>query len=178
MIVGLCGHSKAGKNALAERMEEYEQAAFADALKVEVTKMLRGLGIEADLWGADKEEWRDLLVFWGRKRREQDRDYWIKQLYLRIAPVADKRIVITDVRYANEVAWVHKQGGWVMGLDRPGFGPANGEEEYSIKSIRILHPEVPWLKNDGTLDQLEKAFRATLKVEIFKNKKLDGKPGE
>lgn len=178
MIVGLVGYSRAGKNALAERMSEYEQAAFANALKMEVTRMLKTVDMEVDVWGADKEYWRDLLVFWGRKRREKDRDYWIKQLFLRIAPAADKRIIITDVRYSNEVDWILKQGGWVLGLDRPGFGPANAEEEYSIKHMRIMHPDMPWLRNDGTLDDLEKAFRATLKVEIFRHKKLDGKPGE
>ena len=69
MIIGLCGYSKVGKDTLCEQLQNFERFAFADALKREVTVMLRAVGIEADLWGEDKEEWRDLLVFWGRKRR-------------------------------------------------------------------------------------------------------------
>ena len=168
MIVGLCGYSKVGKDTLAAQMQEYERAAFADALKEEVTLMLKGLGIEADLWGADKEEWRDLLVFWGRKRREQDHDYWIKQMFMRHAPLADKRLIITDVRYRNELEWIKRQGGVTIGLNRPGYRANNAEEDFSIQAIRISCPETTWLNNDSTPEALEKLFRAVVKQHIFK----------
>lgn len=162
MILGLCGYSKVGKDALAKELQNYERFAFADVLKQEVGRMLKEVRIEPDLWTVDKEFWRDLLVFWGRKRREMDKDYWIKQLYMRMAPIEDKRIVITDCRYPNEVRFIQKYG-IVIGLDRPGYGPANEEEAISIKQVRLQHPEVPWLINDGTLRELEIAARASIK---------------
>ena len=159
MIIGLCGYSKVGKDTLCEQLQNFERFAFADALKREVTVMLRAVGIEADLWGEDKEEWRDLLVFWGRKRRSQDRDYWIKQMYMTMGPDIDKRVCITDVRYPNEVRWIKGKNGVVLGIERPDFYAANEEEGITIREIRIQHPEIPWIVNDGTPRDLEVAAR-------------------
>ncbi len=164
MLLGITGYSKVGKNTLCAGLENYEQCAFADVLKQQVTVMLRQVGIEADLWGADKEEWRDLLVFWGRKMRSLDIDYWVKQLYLRIAPIEDKRLCITDVRYISECRWIEKHNGIVIGIERPGYGPANDEEAVTIREIRIQKPEIPWLVNDGTPDDLSVQARTLIKT--------------
>lgn len=167
MLVGLCGYSKVGKDALAKELQNYERFAFADVLKKEVTKMLEKIGIEADLWGEDKEFWRDFLVFWGRKRRQIDRDYWIKQLIMNMGSLEDRRIIITDVRYPNEVRFIQSHG-IVLGLDRPGYKPANEEEAISIKEIRLQHPQIPWLLNNGTIRELGIAARATIKQMLVK----------
>jgi hypothetical protein len=165
MILGLAGYAQVGKDTLCKQLENYERAAFADVLKERVTQMLLIMGIEANLWGAlDKESWRDMLVYWGKKMRSFDNDYWVKQLYLRIAPLENKSICITDVRYPSEVAWIKKHGGLVIGLTRPGFGPANDEERESIKQIRIQYPDLPWLVNDGTARELEIAAREIIKA--------------
>lgn len=163
MILGICGYSKVGKDTLCEMLQNYERHAFADVLKQQVTTMLKQIGIEADLWGEDKEDWRDMLVFWGRKMRSRDRDYWVKQLYRRIGPDDDKRVCITDVRYVNEVRWIQKQGGLIIGIERPGYGPANEEEGMSIREIRIQHSEIPWIVNDGTPRDMEVAARNIIK---------------
>jgi len=96
-------------------------------------------------------------------RRAQDLDYWIKQLYLRIAPIDQGAWIVTDVRYPNEVAWIKKHRGLVIGLTRPGFDAANDEERESIKQIRIQYPDLPWLVNDGTPRELEIAARGIIK---------------
>lgn len=163
MIIGLTGFSKSGKDMLAEQLQSYQQCAFTDALKQEVTRILELNDIHTDLWSRDKEEWRWLLVGWGRMRRAQDRDYWIKQLYLRIAPVDQGAWIISDLRYPNELQWVKKHGGLVIGITRPGFGPANDEERESIKQIRIQYPDLPWLVNDGSPRELEMAARGIIK---------------
>ena len=172
MIIGLCGYSKVGKDTLCERLQNYERHAFADVLKQQVTVMLKQVGIEADLWGEGKEQWRDMLVFWGRKMRSLDIDYWVKQLYMRIAPTEDRRICITDVRYPSEVRWIQKQGGLVIGIDRPGFGPANEEEGMSIREVRIQHPEIVWIQNNGTPQEM-----ATLARKIINENRTDRRPG-
>lgn len=164
MIIGLTGYARVGKDTLCQKLENYERAAFADVLKQEVGKMLESANIEADLWGEDKEEWRELLVYWGRRRRQMDRDYWIQQLAMRLWPLNDKRICVTDVRYLNECRWVEKHGGFIIGIERPGHGPANDEEAVTIREIRIQKPEIPWLVNDGTPDDLMAHARSVIKT--------------
>ena len=163
MIIGITGYSKVGKDTLCERLQNYERHAFADVLKQQVTTMLKQVGIEVDLWGEDKEKWRDMLVFWGRKMRSIDIDYWVKQLYMRTGQDTEKRICITDVRYPNEVRWIKGKNGVVLGIERPDFYAVNEEEGMTIREIRIQHPEIPWIVNDGTPRDLEVAARNILK---------------
>lgn len=172
MIVGLCGYAQVGKDTIGAALENYKRLAFADALKHEVLKMLLlGLGIKADLWGKDKEEWRDMLVFWGAKRRAQAPDYWIKQLILRNSrTLKGDRCVITDVRYANEVLWIQKHKGLVIRLERPGFGPTNDEERRSFKEIDCLG--LPTVHNDGTPEQAAAAVRKMIKAHNIQQGKL------
>lgn len=162
MILGLCGYARVGKDEAAKHLENYTKVAFADVLKQEVTVMLGALGIHVDLWGEDKEEWRDFLVFWGAKRRLQNEDYWIKQVAMRIAAQPDRRVVITDVRYANEVAWIDRKKGLVVGIVRPGYGAANPEEGRTIVEIQNRFHNIPWLINDGNPMQLTAAVRAAI----------------
>ena len=151
MILGLCGYAQVGKDTIANQLENYTRVAFADVLKKEVTKMLQTVGIEADLWGKDKAEWRDMLVFWGAKVRSLDPDYWIKQLYMQIGRrmAEGDRIAVSDVRYANEVRWIQKHNGLVVRIVRPGYNAANEEEKNSIREIDTLF-DLPGIVNDGT----------------------------
>lgn len=168
MIIGLTGFSRVGKDTLCEHLENFRRFAFADVLKRQVTAMLARVGIEVDLWGKDKEEWRDMLVFWGRKMRMRDMDYWIKQLILELASqkvdIEEDRVCITDVRYLNEIRWIESKGGLVIGLDRPGYGPANPEEGITIREIRIQRPQIQWLNNDGTQYDLAVAARNIIRA--------------
>lgn len=163
MILALTGFSKVGKSTLADTMQDYERVSFADVLKHEVTRLLAANDIEVNLWGKDKEEWRWLLVGWGRMRREQDRNYWIKQLYARIAPLDEQSYVIDDLRYQNELEWVKKHGGLVIGITRPGFKAANDEEHTSIKQLNIMNPDLTWIHNDGNVREMEIALRGTIR---------------
>ena len=164
MILGLCGYARVGKDTLCEQLQNFQRVAFADILKLQVKQMLKVCGIEADLWGEDKEQWRDMLVFWGRKMRSRERDYWVKQLYARHAEaMQNDRVCITDVRYLNEANWVRKHGGLVIGIERPGFRANNEEEAISIREVRIQRPDIPWIINDGTPRDLEVKAREILR---------------
>ena len=164
MILALTGYSKVGKNMLCDQLQNFTQLAFADVLKQQVTTMLKSIGIEADLWGKDKEEWRPTLVHWGRAMRSRDKDYWIKQLCLRHAEeLSSGRACITDLRFLNEARWVKGHGGLIIGIERPSYGPDNEEEGMSIRELRIQCPEIPWLINDGTPRDLEVQAREILK---------------
>jgi hypothetical protein len=152
-------------------MVEYERFAFADALKVEASKMMAAIGVDAD-WTDPvfKTRWRPLLVALGAGRRSIDPDYWIKRLiYTLAARDAAKRdnIVITDVRYANEVQWILGQGGTVIRIERPGVYFANNEELRSFNEIDQRYPKMPTVVNDGTpADLVQKVL-----IEIQKTRR-------
>jgi hypothetical protein len=78
-------------------------------------------------------------------------DYWIrraKHLYLH----GKGNFVITDVRYANEVAMIREMGGIVLTVVRTGVSPANEEERNSLQAFR---PDY-LIPNFGTVEQLHK----------------------
>ena len=147
-LIGLCGYAQTGKDTLGKMLiekEGYKRYAFADALKKEVRSMLRELVIRADFNNPeDKAKWRDFLVFWGAKRRQMDRNYWIDVLDILID--FNKPSVITDVRYLNEVEWIKEKGGEVYRIKREGYGPDNAEEEMSFSTIEA-NTNLPIIQN-------------------------------
>lgn len=154
MKVGLCGYAQTGKDTAAEHLVNYQRFAFADGLKTDASKMLAAIGIAAD-WrdGAFKARWRPLLVALGAGMRASHPDYWIKRLIYSIVTAGigpRDNIVITDVRYANEVQWILGQRGVVVRVDRPDYGPANEEEERSFFEIESMYGSMPRVMNDGT----------------------------
>lgn len=161
-IVGLIGYGRSGKDTLAAQLTEYKRLAFADALKREVGTMLKAVGIEVDLHGEDKGAWRDLLIYWGRKRRETDKHYWLKKVAYDIVRQPDERFVVTDVRYLNEAKWIKDHEGVLVYINRPGYKAVSEEEAITIQQI-LREFEPPILVNDGTKQQLEEAFRAVMR---------------
>jgi hypothetical protein len=171
MKVGLCGYARVGKDTAAEHMVEYERFAFADALKNEASNMMAAIEIDPD-WTDPvfKARWRPLLVALGAGRRATDPDYWIKRLIYTLAArgvAKQDNVVITDVRYANEVQWILGQGGTVIRIERPEFGPANDEEARSFLEIDSMYPKMPTVVNDGTpADLVQKVL-----IEIQKTRR-------
>ena len=165
-IIALCGYGQVGKDTLAEQLgESWQWLAFADTLKREVDRMLARVYLKVDTLNneEDKKEWRDMLVFWGKRRRQLDPDYWIKELMSNVEK-ANKNIIITDCRYLNEVKRVIAEGGHVIRLRRPGYHPLNDEEANTIGLIDREYPDLPMLVNDGTKEQLKNNFLAILEL--------------
>jgi len=104
-----------------------------------------------------------LLVALGAGMRDIQPRYWLRELAIqmerqRIKPESD--IVITDVRYSNEISWIHDRGGIVVRIHRPGYEPANSEEARSFHQISVDYPRLPNVTNDGTPEQLAKKVLA------------------
>lgn len=146
-LIGISGFARSGKDTAAAALVRngWTRKAFADALKRDAGLALRGSLIaggynppqdEVAPWFADpalKESFRPFLVEYGRAMRRLFPDYWIARLDLELRP--DTCYVITDVRYANEAAWIRGRGGRVVEIVRPGVGPANDEEKNSMAAF-------------------------------------------
>ena len=159
MIIGMCGYAGSGKDAAAKALRErgFTRVAFADELKDELAEVF---GLTLQELEDNKEEWRPLLVEWGRARRRQDPAYWIKKASLTVdliegSALGAQHIVVTDVRYPNEAKWLWERNGLLVRIERPGVGPANDEEATTIAEIdKIATRQTFWLKNDGSLEDL------------------------
>lgn len=163
-LIGICGFARSGKDTAAQALigKGWERKAFADALKADAAMALRGSVIachhnppqdEIAPWFTDpalKETFRPFLVEYGRAMRALYPEYWIERLALEIEP--GKCYIITDVRYANEAAWIRSLGGKVVEIVRPGVGPANNEEKNSMEAFK---PDAH-IYNNGTVEELHR----------------------
>lgn len=72
---------------------------------------------------------REILQWWGTEyRRRQDPDYWVKRardFYHRELTAGAPGLVNCSVRFLNECAWIHDEGGIVVRVTRPGIGAVN-----------------------------------------------------
>lgn len=117
--IALSGKAGAGKNALANEIEEMlvrrglwpMQAAFADAVKREMW----------DLHKLRKEDpgGRDMLVGIGYGRRQEQPDYWVEQMAGHLAQFTPFGAlpILTDMRYQNEYDWAQRSGLLVVRVD-------------------------------------------------------------
>ena len=182
-IIGISGYARSGKDtaayALTHKGPGFYRAGFADALKEDLLSLMRNraelvavhahrfpdfrLAIPGPEIFRDpgvREVFRPLLVEYGRAMRRLCADYWVRRLEVdyilpdRLAHRPIERLVITDVRYANEAAMIRSHGGIVVGIARQGVGPANDEEQrsfaefspdvtvYNDKSVEALHDKM------------------------------------
>lgn len=129
-MVGLLGKKRAGKDTFAQGLVElgYERFAFADPLKAAALAInpLIGAGIrladsvESLGWEDAKEipEVRRFLQDFGIGIRALDEDFWARRLD-DAAFAAEGPLVVTDVRFPNEVERVRSWGGYLVRIVRP-----------------------------------------------------------
>ncbi len=118
-IVGLAGYAGSGKDALGAhlRARGWQRVAFADEVKAKA----RELG-----WDGNKDDaGRRLLQEVGMIARREDPCHWIRKAF---ALIRKERVVITDVRFPNEVHAIRERGGRVLRVVRGGVGPCNNHE--------------------------------------------------
>jgi hypothetical protein len=160
ILIGLVGPSGSGKSTAAQYLEVvhgFAPCAFADTLKDMLDALFVECGVDyahlhepelknvplPRLHGLSARQLMTSLGDWGRSVAP---DFWIERLAQRMglyasssAPVHD-RIVVSDVRYQNEAAWITRAGGRLVRLERAdvddvdpaiaaaGSGPAHSSE--------------------------------------------------
>lgn len=150
-IIGLCGYAQVGKDTACSVIRllhpEWKRYAFADALKYDIHQLP---GVPNS---PSKEALRPLYVEYGKLGRTGDADYWVHRLWNRFGTVDPGPIIITDVRYLNEVRRILTSGGKVVRIVRAGYGPANDEEARSFEEIEKTY-SLPKVLNDSTPEEL------------------------
>lgn len=184
-IIAIAGNARSGKDTLgryiSEILNEHKIStslnSFAKALKLEVDPLLKEtVGISAFTENSDEKKIiRDFLVFWGSDfRRKLDQDVWINELK---KTHDDKSVlIITDLRFENELKWVKDNNGillYISRVDENGvvIGPANQYEETNNKILlESSDSSLTWLtsENEALLKSLSnEMLESVLNEEIF-----------
>lgn len=200
MLIGFVGWIGAGKDTAADYLVNFHgfrRDSFAATLKDAVSNifgwdrtLLEGRTAEAREWREQVDEWwaerlgipnltpRWILQHWGTEvcRQHFHDDIWIASLENKIRKTRDN-VVISDVRFPNEITAIQRVGGRVVRIrrgDDPEWyqdavamnsGPRNMSWALSserMKKLGIHASETAWIgcpldaeiTNNGTIDDL------------------------
>ena len=195
MIIGVCGFIGCGKDTVADYLvnfHEYRRESFADSLKESGAAvfgwdriMLEGRTKESREWREQVDKWwaerfdmptltpRWVLQSWGTEvcRKTFHDDIWIASIENKLRQSKDN-IVISDVRFPNEIKAIKNLGGkiiWVTRGDLPewydnALKAAQGSNlNINEMKIRKIHSsEWAWvdtkfdhvIANDNSIDDL------------------------
>jgi hypothetical protein len=207
MIVGFVGLIGAGKDTAADYLVNFHgfrRDSFAGTLKDAVAAvfgwdrvLLEGRTKEAREWREQVDPWwsarlgmpnltpRWILQYWGTDvcRNHFHDDIWIASLENKMRKTKDN-IVISDVRFPNEIKAIHNSGGkvirvkrgedpeWFEAAEAYNQGP-NGNSLWSLSKSKLdrsgVHAsEYSWvggnidavITNNGTIDNLFTAIKS------------------
>ncbi len=169
IILGLVGRKQSGKDTVADFLVNelgYTRVAFADTLReiayhtnplvsadpvLHYAEVIDSIGYEAG-----KEQYPEFRKFLQNLGTDGIRrvapTFWVDQAYKKITEI-EGDVVITDVRFLNEVATVQSLGGITARVWRPGVSdlPASHKSETELDSFVTDYR----LSNDSTIAALE-----------------------
>jgi hypothetical protein len=168
VIFGITGQKYNGKDTVGSYLIEnknFKKFSFAEPIK-DVSKLLFGFNDE-QVNGKEKEtidvKWnvtpRTIMQFIGtemfRKMMPQvipniGEDFWVTLTMNKVNEYKNN-VVITDVRFDNEIAAIRKNGGKIIRVVRPGIkSTSTHESEINILNLKVDYEVI----NDGTIEEL------------------------
>lgn len=131
MMIGLVGKARCGKSSVADILVNefgYQKFPMAGAIRKAILIALPFL--EAKYLNTEKEVEIPELKVTGRQLlqsmghdwgRGNNRDMWIKahRYEIDLMKIDFRKVVVDDVRYDNEMDYIHRRGGRIIGVDRP-----------------------------------------------------------
>lgn len=165
-LIAFCGLARSGKDTAANFLVAATggyRYAFADPIKAMIVPL--GIDMSDPYWDAHKEEvipalgvsprriLQTLGTDWGRSIINPE--LWVilaHQRLLRSGP----GMVISDLRFENEAAWVRRHGGRVVHITRACCAAV--ESHVSESGVDIL-PEDLVISNNGSLEDLQAAVK-------------------
>lgn len=180
-LIGICGLARCGKDTffeisksiLREKGSEAKKFAFADSLKLECDELLGRYTNISSFTEKDEEKKmiRPLLVAYGTNiRRKLNENCWIEKIEEEVLENLNlgKVVFITDVRFENEIDWIHRMGGKTVHITREGTAPPNLDEEINNpilkrkSNIRITCNNFPDKYIDKLRNTVELALQSIL----------------
>lgn len=167
-LIGLTGYAGSGKDTVRQILQhrhDFDGIAFADPIRDMLTALLESCDITTD-WLTERDlkekpipelglSYRQMAqqlgTEWGRALKE---DLWLRIAAQKVAVCAlmeSPGVVISDVRFPNEAAWVKAQGGVVWKILRPGIEPVRA---HASEDLIATLPYDYVIDNRGTIDDL------------------------
>lgn len=170
-LIGIAGRARSGKDTVANFIVAAiggYRYSFADPIRA----MLAPLGVDMSdpYWQARKEEpipalgvsprrmMQTLGTEWGRQLINPD--LWLIMAHQRLLQNGPG-MIIPDVRFDNEAAWIRKHGGRIIHVVRPDTKAV--EAHASEDGIEVQDTDAR-LFNSGTLEELQLSVRELLRV--------------
>jgi len=177
LIIGFGHKARQGKGTVVQTIIDYAKDkydirsyGFGDELKKEVNQvdqfeacMKAGLKydftppMDDPLCPTKHGKQSVLLQWWGAMRRKQDPFYWVKKVATQITKDQPRVVLIHDVRYKNEFAFISSLNGFLVKVSRHGFIDLTRDPRH-ISETDLENTVFPFEINvlDGELDQLKK----------------------
>lgn len=168
-LIGLTGKARSGKDTVAAMILENAmfttKYSFADPIRA----MLKGLGVDMNdpFWIKHKEDPigpsgfspRVLMQTLGTEwARALDENFWINLAQAKLDSLEGCMMVVPDVRFENEAAWIRQAGGVVCHITRPDAPTVAAHS--SEAGVRYKSGDL-CLVNDGTINDLYKLVMRT-----------------
>jgi nucleoside 2-deoxyribosyltransferase len=196
MLIGLCGVARSGKDSAAQHLIDnfgFTKIAFADGVRqmalgidpyvhteqprhyteggapmARYSDVLKNIGYENAKALPDV---RRLLQRCGTEggREVFGSDVWVNAAAHRIGALGgtEANIVISDVRFPNEAEFIRRIGGFVIRLNRPGYGGTDTHASEAQVATLIVDRDVTATNLKELYNEVEDAVREAYDHDIY-----------